>query len=137
VRSQLVMPPLDFAISQRLDVLRIAVMTLEGLEFTSCHSPVCSWSTKWAMCSLPRVTFLVNHERCAPATVCITVLNIVSSHKRTRTREQLVNGVHRLVVAAGADAALLAQAVELVDEQDARRLDAGKQGRRVNGMHSA
>jgi hypothetical protein len=41
---------------------------------------------------------------------------------RGATCEQLVDGVHRLVVAAHAAAALLAQAIELVDEQDAGRL---------------
>lgn len=38
------------------------------------------------------------------------------------TCEQLVDGVHRLIVAAHAAAALLAQAIKLVDEQDAGRL---------------
>lgn len=50
---------------------------------------------------------------------------ILHKHTMSRTREQLVDGVHALVIAAAAVAARLAQPVELVDEQDAGRLERG------------
>ncbi len=41
---------------------------------------------------------------------------------RARTREQRIDGVDAFVITAGGRRALLAQPVELVDEQNARRL---------------
>ena len=61
---------------------------------------------------------------CISSRACLQAWALFSTQnsKGVRTCQQLVDGVHRLIIAAHAAAALLAQAIELVNEQDARRL---------------